>query len=214
MGFDVTRLNWVDFALVLVLLLGVARGRKRGMSEELLDLLKWLASVVLATMFYQPIGDYFAANSMFSHLFCYLMVYVLIVLAMRFVFSMVRRQVGEKLVGSDIFGNAEYYLGLGAGMVRYGCVTLMVLALLNARLYSPDEIDRFKRTQADNFGTITFPTLMGLQEQVFAKSLLGGSLKTHLPGVLITPTAPEKKGLEKAASVKKREQVIDEVLRR
>ncbi|PYI82700.1 MAG: hypothetical protein DME26_16760 [Verrucomicrobia bacterium] len=213
MKFDVTKLSWVDFALVLVLLIGVVRGRKRGMSEELLDLLKWLASLVVASMFYQPLGDYFEAHSPFSHLFCYVAVYLVTVLLIRLIFSMLKRKVGEKLVGSDLFGSAEYYLGVGAGLVRYACVTLMVLALLNSRLYSPEEIEKSKKTQAENFGTISFPTFAGIQEQVFAKSILGRSIKQHFDSVLIKPTPAEKKGLERSGSVKKREQVIDEVLK-
>jgi len=37
-----------------------------------------------------------------------------------------------QIIGSDVFGNAEYYLGMCAGAVRYACVTLVVLAFLNA----------------------------------------------------------------------------------
>ena len=213
MKFDVTKLSWVDFAIVLVLLIGVARGRKRGMSEELLDLIKWLASVALAALFYQPLGNYLEANSFFSHLFCYLAVYLGIVLAIRLAFSMVKQQVGEKLVGSDLFGNAEYYLGIGAGLVRFACIVLFVLALLNARFYSPEELDRGRKMQADNFGTISFPTLATLQEQVFVKSLLGSAIKHNLAAVLIKPTPPEKKGLARAGATRNREQVIDEVLK-
>jgi uncharacterized membrane protein required for colicin V production len=213
MKFDPTKISWVDFALVLVLLIGVARGRKRGMSEELLDLVKWLASVVLASMFYQPIGNYLEASSFFSHLSCYIAVYLFIVLCIRFSFSVIKHRVGEKLVGSDLFGNAEYYLGIGAGLVRYACIVLVVLAILNARLYSPEEIERNKKMQADNFGTISFPTLASVQEQVFVKSFLGSSIKHYFASVLIQPTAPEKKGLERAGSVRKREQVIDDLAR-
>ena len=43
MNLDKLPFNWFDFVLVVVLVVGVFRGRKHGMSEELLPLLKWLA---------------------------------------------------------------------------------------------------------------------------------------------------------------------------
>src|SRR2546422_6690284 len=111
MKFDPARLSWVDLVIVGLLIIGVLRGRKRGMSEELLDLLKWLLIVVVAAQFYQPVGDLFAGNSMFSRLSWYLAIYVTMILAIKIIFSLIKKRVGEKLVGSDIFGRAEYYLG-------------------------------------------------------------------------------------------------------
>src|SRR2546422_11019099 len=54
-------ISWFDFFIFIVLLLGLLRGRKRGMSEELLDLVQCLAMVALGAILYRPIGD-FAAN--------------------------------------------------------------------------------------------------------------------------------------------------------
>jgi len=34
--------NWIDLAIVALIGVGVARGRKRGMSEELLAVIKWV----------------------------------------------------------------------------------------------------------------------------------------------------------------------------
>ena len=52
--------SWFDFVPVILLLVGVLRGRKRGMSEELLDTFKWLLIVVAAGFAYQPLGDMLA----------------------------------------------------------------------------------------------------------------------------------------------------------
>ena len=38
--------NWFDLLLLAMICAGVLRGRKRGMSEELLDFLQWLAIII------------------------------------------------------------------------------------------------------------------------------------------------------------------------
>ena len=42
--------NWFDFVVLIVLGIGVFRGRQRGMSEELLGLFEWLTIVVVSAL--------------------------------------------------------------------------------------------------------------------------------------------------------------------
>ena len=49
--------NWFDIALIAVLIFGLYRGRKNGMSKEFLPLLEWLLAIVLATLFYSKATD-------------------------------------------------------------------------------------------------------------------------------------------------------------
>ena len=67
--------NWFDIAIILLLGLGVQRGRKHGMSEEIILLSKWLAIVIVGGLFYAVIGDVISDNSVFTHLSSYLMAY-------------------------------------------------------------------------------------------------------------------------------------------
>ena len=41
-------LSWFDLVALAVLVVGLFRGRKRGMSEELLDVFQWLLIVVIS----------------------------------------------------------------------------------------------------------------------------------------------------------------------
>ena len=66
-----------DLITIGFLTLGVLRGRKQGMSEELLSLMKWLSVVFVCAAAYEPLGQAFVSNtSVFSTLSCYLMAYV------------------------------------------------------------------------------------------------------------------------------------------
>src|SRR5690606_38857631 len=107
-------------------------GRKRGMSEELLDVFQWLTIIVLGAMLYEPLGNLISRGGSMGLFYAYLISYILTALVIKLVFSTVKRAVGEKLVHSDAFGSFEYYLGMGAGMLRCFCVLLFCLSLLHA----------------------------------------------------------------------------------
>jgi len=169
----------------------VLRGRKHGMSEELLGLFKWLAILIVCAFAYEPIGKMFVGS--FTLLFCYVMAYLTAGLVVLIVFAGIKRALGGKLIGSDIFGKAEYYLGMGSGLVRFTCMLLAALALLNARYFSPAEVKAMENFQNDVYGSNFFPTLHSVQSAVFERSLLGPWIKENLSFLLIKPTEPENR---------------------
>src|SRR6266545_2231909 len=130
---DALTVNWFDAAAVTMLIIGVIVGRKRGMSSELLSVIQWLAIVFLGAMACGPVGKWLAELSGFSPVTTYITAYLLAALVIKIVFWMIKRMAGEKLVGSDVFGNLEYYLGMIAGGVHFTCITIFALALLHAK---------------------------------------------------------------------------------
>ena len=50
------QLTWFDLVVLGLVAYGIFRGRKRGMSEELLDVFQWLCIVVLGALLYSPLG--------------------------------------------------------------------------------------------------------------------------------------------------------------
>ena len=108
MNVNALPFNWIDLAVVAIVGVGVARGRKRGMSEELLDVLKWVVIVFACTRLYAPLGGMLSQATVFSTLPCYVAVYSLLALLIHLIFAAIRRQIGTKLVSSDFFGMGEY----------------------------------------------------------------------------------------------------------
>ncbi len=189
-------INWFDVAVLLILLIGLRKGRKRGMSEEVLTMLRWVALVVVCGLFYERVGREVAAGaSVFDHLTGYIIAYLGLALVVAIVFSIIKRLLGGKLIGSDIFGRGEYYLGMLAGMIRFACMIIAVLALLNARYYSLEQIKAMDLYQKDVYGSEYFPTLGTVQRSVFQESFIGPYIKTNLSFFLIRPTPPEDKKL-------------------
>jgi uncharacterized membrane protein required for colicin V production len=209
-------LSWVDLVILLVVIAGVYSGRKRGMSEELLDIIKWVSVLAVVAFLQRPMGEMLATStSVFSLLSCHIFVYTMIVVFFKVLFGFVRRHIGDKLVSSDFFGSAEYYLGMLAGAFRYVCVTIVVLAFLNARYYSPEELQADVNFQKNNFGDIRFPTLATLQNEVFTQSFFGTATRDFVPFLLIPPTPPESKGLGGDNNVARaRERSVQQVLER
>ena len=191
MNLDSLPFNAFDLVLVLILIAGLARGRKQGMSLELMQLVKWLLILFVCAVAYEPIGSFFSESTgMLSTFACYLLAYTGAALIIVLIFAGLKHSLGGKLIGSDIFGGAEYYLGMGAGMIRFACALLVGLALLNARYYTPAEVKAEEKFQNDVYGSTFFPTLQSLQAAVFERSFTGPLIKNNLSFLLIKPTHP------------------------
>ncbi|MCW5555782.1 MAG: CvpA family protein [Verrucomicrobiae bacterium] len=195
-------INWFDAAVLVLLLIGLQRGRKRGMSEEFLTSLMWLTIVVACAWAYEPLGQLLTGMSPFSRLFSFILCYIAVGLAVAGVFLFLKRTVGGKLIGSDTFGSAEYYLGMPAGMVRFACILIAALALLNARQYRSEEIQAMAKFQNDNYGSQFFPGLHTVQAEVFEHSLTGPPIKKYMGFLLIKPTPPESRPIRRAQETK------------
>lgn len=185
--------NFFDLLLLFVLAAGLVRGRKHGLSLELLSLLKWLALLLVCAAVYGPAGAMVAQSGQFDLLSAYLLTYLGAALIVFVLFTLIQSRVGPKLIGSDVFGRGEYYLGMGSGMVRFACMLLVGLALLNARAFNPAELKAMDKFQQDAYGSHIFPGLHNLQVAVFNDSLAGSFIKQDLGFLLIASTEPNQR---------------------
>lgn len=205
-------LNWFDLLVVVVLVVGVIRGRKRGMSEELLDVLQWLIIVVVCGLTYLPVGSAVASYTHLTLYWSFILSYLTIGIVIKLVFTALKRAVGEKLVHADTFGRLEYYLGMLAGALRFSCILLVLLAILNARYISREQREANIRMQQENFGSISFPTLSSLQQDIFFKSYSGRWIQRHLKDQLIMPVASGETKMSDNI-YRRRERAVEEVLK-
>jgi len=186
--------NWFDIVVLILLMVGVRSGRKHGMSQEVMFVFTWVTLVILCGIAYEPLGLWLASVAGLGKLLAYVLAYALTAAFVVLVFVFLNRVIGERLKGSDTFGKAEYYLAMPAGMLRFACIILAFMALLNARLYQSYEIKAMTKFQNDNYGSQFFPTLQSIQSDVLEQSLVGSQAKKHLNFLLIKPTAPAVPG--------------------
>jgi hypothetical protein len=173
--------------------MGIFRGRKNGMSVEFMIMLQWLAILLGAAFAYKPLGLLLAQMTGISRLFAFIFSYITCVIGVRILFAIFNRMTGGKLISTETFGTGEYYLGMVGGAVRFLCVVLVLLALLHAKLITPQQLAAEEKFQDQNFGSIRFPTLATTQQAVFKKSLFGRALHTYANFLLIEETLPEER---------------------
>lgn len=204
--------SWFDLAVIGLIALGMYRGRTRGMSEELLDVMKWLAIVVAGGMVYRPVGKFVAGYTQFPTATCYVAAYLFVIITIRMFFGWIKRAAGEKLVGSDVFGSSEYYLGMMAGTLRFVCYVIVGMALLNAKHVTAEERANLARVQYENFGDISFPTISSIQQTVFAESASGKFAKQYLTGQMIVPDSADRRSGARDTIGRQRERAISEII--
>jgi uncharacterized membrane protein required for colicin V production len=211
MSFGKNQLNWFDLLVIGLVVFGLWRGRKRGLSEELLDVLQWLSIVVIGALMYRPVAAALSGATRLPAFYANVLSYVTIALAIKLLFGLVRRAAGTKLVQSDAFGRFEYYLGMVAGVVRFSCILLFALSFLHAKHISDNDRLATAKMQADNFGSISFPTFGSLQQTIFYESVSGQFIRRNLRAQLVQPA---KGGFIGSDTIgRQRQSAVEEVLR-
>jgi uncharacterized membrane protein required for colicin V production len=192
--------NWFDMTVVVVLGFGLFRGRRNGMAKEFLPLLQWLVMVSVCGLGYTMLAGVLA-GFIPDKLWNCLVAYLALALAVFIVFTILKQQFDEKLVKSNFFKGGEYYLGMLSAVVRYACVMLFVLALLNAPVYTQAEIAQQSAYDQKNFGGGLFegnyfPHLFQVQAAVFKESFLGPRIKDNAGMLLINTGQPGAGGAQ------------------
>lgn len=200
---------WFDAVMVIALVSGLLYGRKHGLSTELLPTLKWLAIVIVGGSFHRSLGSYLANSMQIQPNLAYVVVYLLLAAIVVGVFTMVKKALGEKLVGATMFGRAEFPIGALAGGLRFACVIFVALALLCSAYVPESELaatpDSASMTLTQKFSPAN------IQRGVFKKSHSGPFLKTYMGQWLIVGQPPvqyEQKKIEGLG--KKMERAMEE----
>lgn len=211
-GFDFSNINvgWFDGVVIVMLIAGLVRGRRRGMSAELLDLILWVLIVVVGGLGHAALGGVISSVTGLGLMVSYIVAYLAIAILLGFLFTMLKHGAGEKLIGSDVFGNLEYYLGMVSGMVRFFCMTFMFMAVLNARLYSSEELKAQVKYQEKELGSVFFPTVAMVQKNVFQDSFVGRTVKDYASVLLVTPMQPSTSSRESIG--RRREKDVNDAL--
>jgi uncharacterized membrane protein required for colicin V production len=203
-------IGWVDFLLIIVICVGIIRGRKRGLSEELLDTAMWITILLTGGFFYHALGDALNAKPILSKLSYYMMSYMVIALVVKIAFVLIKRKFGAKLVESDMFGRAEFYGGMAAGAVRFGCMFFFLLSLLHAPYYSPEFLAKRAKEVDYNYGSDFFPHPCKIQAAVFKNSFTGKTSEKYLAMLLIEQTEGKSQSIRDENSMgKRRERELD-----
>lgn len=196
-AIDNLPVGWFDLIVLAVLVTGALRGRKHGMSEEFLPLLRWVSAVVIAGLLYKPIGLLIDKETLLSRLSSFITAYLGCLLLVFIAFGVLKKMIGGKPISAERFGKSEYYLGVLAGMATVSCMLIVALSFLNARKFTSKEIQNRHAYEQDVYGSDFFPTLNSIQTFVFNKSFSGSVLQVNARSLMIEPTVAKKKEIQR-----------------
>lgn len=207
------RFNYFDFIVVVWLIIGLFRGRKRGMSQELLPLLQWVGIVAACGLLYPPFTPLVRQYTLFGLLWSRVTAYLLIAFGVHLIYLWFKQMLATKLVEKDPFGRGEFYLGMMAGVIRFGCMLIVGMALMNSRVATAAELAQNEKFQAANFSDIRFPTYGEVQHDVLIDSFTGNLVESRLNTVLIASVTGST-ATKNQTIAQKRNQTIDDILAR
>src|SRR5580658_4253692 len=102
------KFNYFDIFAIIWLIIGLLRGRKQGMSQEVLPLLQWVGIVGAGGLLYWPFSSLVHQYTAFGTLWSCITAYLLIAGGVHLIYMWLKQMLAEKLVESDPFGRAEF----------------------------------------------------------------------------------------------------------
>ncbi len=178
--------RWFDLVAVALIFVGVFHGRKNGMSQELFNTLKWLVMLSVAPLLYHPLGKFLLKFVPLKAMYVYVGAFIIIAVILKGVLMTVRKKIKDKMSGSDVFGSAEYPLGMLAGGFQYSCLLVMIVACLNAKYVDEEALKRQDQFQRDAMGEKFIPTPANLHKDAMT-SIAGVTIKKYFKYQLIEP---------------------------
>ncbi|MEI7729852.1 MAG: CvpA family protein [Verrucomicrobiota bacterium] len=209
-GFPVTLF---DFVVIVVAVVGLVRGRRRGMSQEFLDLVAWLGFVFAGAYVCRSYGKEVARLSTLSLMWSNIIAYLATGCVILFIIYMIKTALRDRIAQCDFFGSMEYPLGMMSGIIRFLCILVVVISVIHAPLITEHERAKTAKLQSDAFGNISFPTLGEIQQTIFADSFAGKHLGAYLDYVLI-PKAAEGEAVTtpRATEAQQKENLINQII--
>ena len=206
-------INWFDGAVLVLLAFGIFRGRKNGMTRELAPTLQWLAVAIAAGLAYSFVAGFYSTQcGLRSKVTCAVLGYLSIAIGLFAIFAPIKQALNKRAENGGLFGGLEYYLGMISGFIRYACMIVFALALLNARSYTAAELAAKKAYDQRWYGGGMYsgdymPDLHTAQEAVFKQSFSGPYIQNYL-GMLLIQTGPGGAGAAGSANEPKKPQPI------
>jgi uncharacterized membrane protein required for colicin V production len=172
--------DWFDLAFVAILISGLFRGRHNGMTKELIPFLQWVTIVLVCGLVDPILGPIFQDQLKLSKMWAYLAAYGALFVVVTIPFSIIKHKFSKGLATSDFFKGNEYYLGMIAGAVKWFCIMLVWMAVLNAPVYTQADIAAHNAYAQQVYGGGEkgysgdyFPTVQTLQEEILKNSCCG-----------------------------------------
>lgn len=122
-------LNWVDFLVVILLFRSTYIGLKKGVWIEIFKFLGILTALFFGLSFYEKIGSWIAARTVFPESFAKFFVFIVILAAIIFTFKIIRH-LSQLIVKIEVKKEVDSVGGALLGLFRGIVVCSLILVSL------------------------------------------------------------------------------------
>ena len=180
-------IGWLDFLVVILILLGLHLGNRTGASKQVVSFAIWMAVLLVAAVGYRFLAPVFVRFLGVSPKFGAAFAYGFIATWVAVVLTLVSRQYVDKIEATTAFGRAEYVIGPVACMVRNVAILVVVIGSIHGIQVYPDYEKASRAEQMKVYGMILYPTSGIIRETVFGGSMTGRIAHNHLEFLMAKP---------------------------
>src|SRR2546425_2670833 len=103
MSLDHLSFGWFDVVLLAMIALGLFRGRKHGMTKEVLPMFQWVVIVIVCGLCYEMAGELYINLAKLGITEAYLLGYLSLAFLVFLLFVVLKKMLMPRLTGSNFF---------------------------------------------------------------------------------------------------------------
>lgn len=120
-------MNWLDYLILLVLVVSALVAVFRGFVREIVSLAVWVAGIFLTIHYMPALKDYFSQWT--SSIYLQYIIIIVLALVMIVLVGFILRKIFSLATKATALGAVDKFLGLVFGLVR-GCLIIVFLVML------------------------------------------------------------------------------------
>ncbi|MDB6026808.1 MAG: Colicin production protein [Verrucomicrobiales bacterium] len=182
--------HWFDLVVVLVGGVGAYLGRHGPAAKYIIGFVRWLFVLLICSVLYSLPTVWIAPVFGMRPDILALIIYPLTVPAVYLALGFAWRASYGRTLKMECFGNKEHYVSMFAGMLRSLVILFVVMAWINGRYVTEDDLQKYEVFSQENFGSLRWPVLSTVQRDVFVDAYTGKLARRYVSALLVTPFPP------------------------
>ena len=164
-------MNWIDFALVVVVLLAIWSGYNNGFILETIGILNWLGSLVVAFLFYQYTATLFLKIFPSLQLFRLPLAFLATAVIARLIIGIITRRIAVATSAYSDKGPVDAAMGVIPGFVNGAIFAAIIAAVLFAMPLTDGLNTTLRGSKVANFLAAKMETINEKLSPVFDKAI-------------------------------------------
>lgn len=174
-----------DVVVVIVLVAGFKVGMNAGGNVMLPKFLKWLTTIVSASLGYEWVGLQLHRFAGLSEAKAFILSYCLIATIVFVTIHLLESRFEQVIKKSAVFGEIETMGGGVLGLFTYCAILLLTMGILHGDRTSKAEVARQEKANREEYGEAALPHFASIKYYIFDKTNTGKLTRSKLGLILI-----------------------------